>query len=107
MSGSIGRGGFSINYGLRQHDNSVYLYIQDDWDAFDALHEQKDEIEADFGAPLEWRAEAGQRSRSIVYPQEGGYRSPAEEWSAIQDGMIDALIRLDRVMRPRVQALRH
>jgi hypothetical protein len=105
MSGSIGRGGFSISYGLRQRDNSVYVWIASDKDAFDALHAQKDAIEAEFGAPLEWYEQPGQQGRSISFNQDGGYRSAPEDWPAIQDGMIDAMVRLDRAMRPRVQAL--
>jgi hypothetical protein len=37
---------------------------------------------------------------------DGGYRSPTEEWPRIQDELIDAMIRLDRCFRGRLQALR-
>lgn len=106
ISGGIGRSGFSISYGLRQRDNSVYLWIENDKTAFDTLYAQKEAIEAEFGAELDWREEEGQQGRSIGYTQDGGYRSSPDEWPAIQDRMIDAMIRLDRAMRPRVQALR-
>lgn len=105
-SGSIGRAGFSISYGLRQRDNSVYLWIDNNKAAFDALMAEKDAIEAEFGAPLHWREEEGQLGRAISYTQDGGYRSDPDEWPAIQERMIDAMLRLDRAMRPRVQALR-
>lgn len=104
-SGSIGRGGFSINYGLRQRDNSVYLGIDNNKSAYAALAEQKEAIEAEFGAPMVWKEEDGQLGRSIIFRQEGGYRSDPDEWPAIHEQMIDAMLRLDRVMRPRVQAL--
>ncbi|MFQ3596401.1 MAG: DUF4268 domain-containing protein [Sphingomonadaceae bacterium] len=95
LSGSIGRSSFSINYGLRQHDNSVYLWISNSKAAF----------EAEFGVPLRWVEAEGQLGRMIEYRQDGGYRSAPEEWPEIQARMIDAMIRLDRALRPRVQAL--
>jgi hypothetical protein len=105
-SGSIGRAGFSISYGLRQRDNSVFLQIDNNQPTYDALMDQKEAIEAEFGAPLVWKEEDGQLGRSIIFRQEGGYRSDPDEWPAIQEQMIDAMLRLDRVMRPLVQALR-
>lgn len=106
ISGSIGVAGFNISYGTRQHDNSVYLWIANDKAAFDTLADQKDEIEAEFGSPLEWNQSPGVLGRAIAFAQDGGYRSDPSEWPAIQDRMIDAMIRLDRTLRPRVQALR-
>ena len=105
-SGSIGRAGFTINYGLRQRDNSVYLNIDNSKPAFDALTAQREAIEAEFGHALEWKEEDGQLSRSILFRQDGGYRSDPDEWPAIHEQMIEAMLRLDRVMRPRVQGLR-
>jgi hypothetical protein len=105
ISGGIGRTGFLISYGLRQEDNSVYLWISNDKGAFDALRAQQNTIEAEFGAPLVWFEQEGVQGRGITFHQEGGYRLPPEEWPAIQDRMIDAMIRLDRALRPRVQAL--
>lgn len=103
-AGSIGRAGFTINYGLRQRDNSVYLWIDNNKQTYDALMGQKEAIEAEFGAPLLWREEEGQLGRSIIFRQQGGYRSDPDEWPAIHEQMIEAMLRLDKVMRPRVQA---
>lgn len=107
ISGGVGRSGFSISYGLRQHDNSVYLWINNDKEAFDALEAQKESIEAEFGEALGWHEEEGQQGRSIHFNQDGGYRSDVESWPEIQDRMIDAMIRLDQALRRRVQALRN
>ena len=106
LSGSIGVTGFSIVYGLRQHDSGVHLWIDNNKDAFDALKAQAEDIAEAFGSPLTWKEEEGQLGRAIIYRQDGGYRSPIEEWERIQDELIDAMLRLDRVMRPRVQAFR-
>lgn len=105
MSGSIGRSGFSISYGVRQLDNSVYIWIENDKAAYDNLQLERDAVDAEFGAPLYWKEVPGQLGRSISFNQEGGYRSPQEDWPLIQDRMIDAMIRLDHAMRSRIQAL--
>lgn len=105
LTGRIGRSGFSISYGVRKFDNSVYLWITNNKPAFDALMADKEAIEAEFGAPLLWVEAEGQIGRMIEYRDNGGYRSAFEEWPAIQDRMIDAMIRLDKALRPRVLAL--
>lgn len=103
-SGSSGRAGIDISYVIRQSDSQVELWIHDDKAAFRQLLEARDAIEADFGAQLEWMDVQGKGAR-IRHLIDGGYRSAEAEWPAIQDRMVDAMIRLDQVMRPRVQAL--
>ena len=106
ISGSIGRTGYSLDYGVTQQENKVYLWIADDKPAFEKLHAQRAEIEAQFGDSLIWRNGEGQKGCSIAFLQEGGYRSPVESWPAIQDRMIDAMIRLDKAIRSKVVSLR-
>ena len=105
LSIRIGRSGFNFSYSVRKFDNSVYLWIANDKAAFDALHVQREVIEQEFGQPLTWFEKEGQKGRYISFQCEGGYRSSPEEWPAIQERMIDAMIKLDGALRPRVQAL--
>ena len=35
----------------------------------------------------------------------GGYRDERSEWPEIQDAMIDAMIRLEKALRPHIDAL--
>lgn len=112
ISSSIGRGGFSLTYSTRRFDSQVELWIglgagqkTRNKNAFHALEAHKTAIEAEFGSALEWQElpeGEGCRVRHVV---EGGYRSPQEDWAAIHGRLIDAMIRLDRAMRPRVAAL--
>ncbi|MBU6165238.1 MAG: DUF4268 domain-containing protein [Alphaproteobacteria bacterium] len=106
IDGSIGRAGFSIGYKLREDKNSVFVWVHDNKASFDELFAQKEAVEAEFGAPLSWQEREDVMGRAIHFWQDGGYRSEPSEWPAIQDRMIDAMIRLDRTLRPRVQALR-
>lgn len=105
-SAGIGKRGFQLNYGLRQRDCSAYLWIADNKAAYNALLADRDAIETEFGAPLTWFEADEQKGCSINYTMDGGYRSPSEDFAEIQDRMIDAMIRLEKVLVPRVLALR-
>ena len=112
ISGGIDRAGFNLTYSIRQYDSQVELWIalgtgqsERNTAAFQALLAQKCDIENDFGGELEWQElpdREGCRIRKIV---EGGYRSPLEEWPAIHEQMVNAMINLDRAMRRRVAEL--
>ena len=105
INASIGRGGFNLVYSIRKNDNSVYLWVYDDARAFELLAAQKEAIEADFGAPLIWKVEEGQAGRAIIFNQAGGYRSDPEDWPRIHREMVEAMVRLDKSLRRRVQGL--
>ena len=105
ISGSTGRAGFDFSYVARKRDSQVELWIHNDKDAFHRLKAQSDEIQAEFGDPLEWMDVEGKGAR-IRYLVDGGYRSPEEEWPRINAELIDAMIRLDGVMRHRLHAIR-
>ena len=70
------------------------------------LKESKAEIEAAFGESLEWQRLEGQRSCRIGRRFSlGGYRDDEEEWSEIQDAMIDGMIQLEKALRPHIDKL--
>jgi hypothetical protein len=112
ISGSIGRGGFSLTYSTRRTDSQVELWISlgsgqtaRNKAAFKALETRKAEIEADFGSALEWQELPEGEGCRVRYVMEGGYRSPQEQWPSIHAKLTDAMIRLDRAMRSRVASL--
>lgn len=105
ISSSIGRGGFGLVYNIRKDGNSIYLWIYDSPAAYQQLEAQKDAIETDFGAPLIWEAKEGQAGRKIGFDQAGGYRSSPEDWPQIHTQMVEAMVRLDRCLRDRIQRL--
>ena len=113
ISGGIGRAGFSLQYAIRQNDSQVELWISfgagqavKNKTAFRALETQKDEIDRDFGSPLEWQPLMDGDGCRIRYVVQGGYKSPMEEWPEIYSALVDAMVRLDRAMRGRVSALK-
>ena len=108
ISTGAGYTGLGWNYFVRKYDAQVELYIdtadpEQNAAIFRALHEQRSAIEADFMEELDWQALPGRRACRIrkVIP-EGGFRSPPEEWTGIQDAMIDAMIRLENALARRL-----
>ena len=104
--------GVNLNYSIRQHDGQVELYIDQDRESgkgnleiFNRLHALKREIEESFGGPLQWEALEGKRACRIQKTiAVAGWRDE-EEWTEAQDQMIDAMIRLERALRPHLQGL--
>jgi hypothetical protein len=109
---TAGERGLVLNYVIRKHEVNVELYIDRGKDAddenetiFDTLAASKAAIEDAFGAPLEWQRLEGKRACRIKKEIGlGGYRDEAK-WPAIQDAMIDAMVRLDRALRPYIRKL--
>ena len=74
---------------------------------YEELFASRDEIEAEFGAPLEWdRVDNRKRCFIGMTLPDGGYRDDEARWPGIQEPMIEAMARLERTFRPRLQALR-
>lgn len=112
IGGSTGKRGFSYNYGVREEEAQVELYIdfglgqdQRNLQAFQTLLNKKEEIEATFGGPLEWEELADRRACRIRQIISGGYRSPAEDWPTIFEQLVDAMIRLDKAFKPHIHNL--
>ena len=107
-----GRSGIVYNYLILMEGAGLELNI-DTGDRttnkaiFDALFKQRSEIETEFGEPLDWRRMDDKKSSRIVKMFEGqGSLSEPEKWSTLQETMIDALIRMDAALRPRLTKLR-
>jgi hypothetical protein len=108
-----GKSGVTFNYYILMNQGEVALYIDYDHETgqknkeiFDALYAQKDEIEQEFGEPLEWkRLDESRHSRieKIIY--EGGLAKP-DTWPFLQEHMIDAMIRLYHSLHSRVEKIR-
>jgi Domain of unknown function (DUF4268) len=106
-----GKGGLSFNYTITQHDSGVELYIdrgrdsEDNRRIFDSLAAHKDEIENIYQGRLEWQPLEGKRACRIRQRFElGGYQDK-ERWPEIQDKMIDAMVRLERALKPHIARL--
>jgi len=106
--------GLGYNYTVTQHGTSVELYIDRGKDAreenkaiYDQLARNKAEVEREFGEPLEWERLESKRACRIVKRLElGGYRDDEEKWPEVQDATIDAMVRLEKALKPYISRLR-
>jgi len=111
---SSGTRGLNWNYVVNQDECAAELYIDRGKDSeeenkaiFDQLEANRAEIEASFGGPLSWERLNSKRACRIRYTQTGGgYRSPEDKWPVIQDGIIEAMNRLERALRPFLKTLK-
>lgn len=111
---SAGFRGLGFNYVVTQSECSVELYIdrgkgadEENKRLFDQLAAQREQIDAEFGTALSWEPLEGKRACRIRYTSGlGGYRSPEEKWPEIQDHIIDAMLRLERTLRPYISRLK-
>jgi hypothetical protein len=111
---SSGVRGLNLNYVVTMDESAAELYIDRGKDAeeetkniFDQLYAQKAEVEKSFGGPLSWERLEGKRACRIRFTQPGGgYRSPEEDWPKIQDGIIGAMERLEKALRPHIKQLK-
>jgi serine/threonine protein kinase len=74
---------------------------------FDRLHTEKSKIEKAFGGALSWKRRDEKDDCWIYYGiRLGGYNSDESEWPAIQDAMIDAMVRLEEALKPHIADLK-
>lgn len=73
---------------------------------FDFLAQRKAAIEQVFGEPLTWQRLEGKRaSRICYYIRNHGCLRDYDRWHELQQSMIGAMIRLEKALRPHLDAL--
>lgn len=113
LSAGVGTAGANITCGLTEDRARAEIWLQLGKDKtaqnkqwFDALFEQKEAIEKDFGGALQWQRLDDRAGCRICVDHDGGWRSPESEWPAIQQGLIGNAQKLDVAFRNRLQATR-
>jgi hypothetical protein len=109
---SAGISGLNYNYTVRQHDAGAELYIDrgkeggtENERIFDELLASKVDIEGAFGGKLEWQRLEGSRACRIKKVLTlGGYRDETR-WPDVHEAMIDAMIRLEKALKPHISRL--
>jgi len=112
ISTSAGKQGLGYRYYVTQHAAGAELYIdrgeerdEENKRIFDMLHNHKDAIESTFGELLVWdklERRRGCRVRKLI--TSGGYRDE-NRWIEIQEQLVEAMIRLDRALKPYIKQL--
>jgi hypothetical protein len=99
------------NYAVRQHDTQVELYIDrgepgENASIFEQIAAHCEAVEGAFGGPLEWQRMEGKRACRIRHWLEAGGWRDEEKWPEAADASIDAMIRLEKALRPYVKAVK-
>jgi hypothetical protein len=111
LGASSGIRGLGFNYVIVQEYGIAELYIdrgeaEENKRIFDQLHARKDEIEKKFGGALSWERLDTKRACRIKHTiEQGGYRSPEQQWPEIQAEMVDTMTRLESALKPALDSL--
>ena len=73
---------------------------------FDAIHANKDDVERIFGKELDWQPQEGLKMSIIQYIIPGGGLRDKGRWPQIQDAMVDAMVCLEKALKPQIQKLK-
>ena len=73
---------------------------------FDELHSKKAVIESDFGDQLDWQRLSNKKACRVwkLTSEDKGLRDK-DDWSMIQEKMIDAMIRFEKAFREPIHQL--
>ena len=112
ISTSAGVNGLGFNYVVRRHNAQVELYIDADKDTgegnqaiLNKLAAHKDEIEKDFGSSLNWETLDERRACRIRKVIDIAGWQDEDNWPQACDALIDAMIRLEKALRPHLKNL--
>ena len=106
--------GLGFNYGVTKHESQVEIYLdrgancdEENKVIFEQLSLHKDEIEEQFGGPLEWqRLDEKQACRIKKAVGLGGYRTDESQWQLIIESMVVAMVALKKAMSPQIAAIK-
>ena len=98
------------NYVVLQDQTRAELYIdapdgEDNKALFDALHAEREAIEAEFGTQLVWQRLDDKRASRISFTVPGGWVDN-RTWPSAGDQVVNVMQRLYGTLFPRVQAIR-
>ena len=101
-----------MNYVIELRRTRAEVYIdrgysdRDNEAIFDQILAHREVIESACGHGLSWERLEGKRACRIAWRLEnGGYRSPEEEWPRIQDALVGAMIRFEAALSPYLRKL--
>jgi hypothetical protein len=109
MAFAVGRVGFTIitTINIKGKWISAWLLMggPNAKPCFYLLHEEKEEIEKEFGEKLDWRERPGQVESHVVLVLEPADPSDRDDWPQQHGWLRDRLERFHAVFRPRVRQL--
>ncbi|MBF0478282.1 MAG: DUF4268 domain-containing protein [Candidatus Omnitrophica bacterium] len=115
LSTGIGKSGIALSYLITNKYAGCDLYFSrgrnkaDDENVnkiwFDELYKNKDRIEKEFGAPLDWQRLNDKWASRIACHYQGLTLQDEKNWPMIQDKLIETAIRMEKVFAPFIKQL--
>jgi Domain of unknown function (DUF4268)/Endonuclease NucS len=113
LSAGIGRGGFTLNASITEHRARIECYISMGKDsdsknkaAFHALYQIRTGIEQTFGGELNWQELPSRIGCRICVDIGGGWKTPESDWSALQDCILEQMMKLELALKGPIQSLK-
>ncbi|MBI3615032.1 MAG: DUF4268 domain-containing protein [Candidatus Omnitrophica bacterium] len=113
LATGAGRSGARFTYVILQDQGVVELYIdhgkgrgEENKAVFDALFSERKVIEQEFGGAMDWERLDHRRGCRIAKRFMIGGLKDKRSWPTLQDAMIDAVVRLEKALRPRITGLK-
>jgi hypothetical protein len=111
LAAGAGVGGMSFSYVIRMKDARVELGInrtsgEENAELFDQLHAERGPIEQAFGGALVWDKQEGRKSCFVRYNLKTGGLADREKWGEVQEEMIDAMMRMEKALGPKMHNLK-
>ena len=109
-----GKSGISYNYVIHNNYAGVEIYLDAGKEyvnpninkkRFDELIKHKEEIEQKFGDSLEWERLDEKRASRIAFRIRGVGLRNREQWSELQERMVDNMIKLEKEFRDYISKL--
>lgn len=109
VNAGAGKSGLAWAYVARRNDAKVELFLCGDAETnlrrFKSLQASREKIESAFGEPLEWDLKENRKQHYIRSWTKIGGLDNEEKWPAIQDDLVDRMVRLEKALRPQIAAL--
>ena len=113
LSVASGVPGLSFNITIKEHAATAQLVIDrgknsdaENRAILEQIKARRAEVERSLGRPLIWYAPEGVRlCRIIDEINIGGYRDEEARWPEIQDAIVDAMVQLERTLKPLLQQI--
>jgi Domain of unknown function (DUF4268) len=112
LSAGSGTGGVHFTYSITRNHARAALVLETpdaelNKERFDQLCEHKEDIENECGGELIWRRGEGKKVASIVKESKWcGLLGDQDEWATAQDAMVEAMVRLEKALRPYINAFK-
>lgn len=105
-----GKAGLAWQYAVRRTDAKVELFFQAseaslNTKRFNALFDKKEQIEKQFGEPLEWDYKENRKQQYIRSLSSLGGLSNEDKWNEIQDDLVSRMMKLEKALRVYIPTL--